>query len=341
MDVAAAEKLPEIYRTSIVWDCHSCMPIKANQDLSAVERHRRAGATFVSLNVGMDFNPLGQCIRVVAGFRDWIFKHSDRYLLAGTVEDVKRAKREGKLAIAFDLEGSVMLEDDLCMLGLFRDLGVRQIHLAYNRNNSIASGCHDQDRGLTALGRAAVKEINRVGMLMDCSHTGRRTSLEIMEISKKPVIFSHSNPLALREHVRNITDEQIDKCAATGGVIGICGIGPFLGNNDIRTETVIRHIDYVAQRVGARHIGLGLDYVFHPEIDDLPAHESPDKWWPRALGYGSTGGAMQIVPPEQLPEIAEGLVKHGYADADIAGILGGNFLRAAEQTWIPAESRAD
>jgi membrane dipeptidase len=221
------------------------------------------------------------------------------------------------------------------MLGLFRDLGVRQIHLAYNLNNSIASGCHDQDRGLTALGRAVVKEINRVGMLMDCSHTGRKTSLEIMEISSKPVIFSHSNPLALREHVRNITDEQIDKCAKTGGVIGICGIGPFLGNNDIRTETVIRHIDYVAQRVGAQHIGLGLDYVFHPEIDDLPPSEDADKWWPRALGYGSTGGAMQIVPPEQLPEIAEGLLRHGYAEADIAGILGGNFIRAAEQTWIP------
>jgi len=334
MDVATVEKAPEIYRTSIVWDCHSCMPIKPNQDLSAVERHRRAGATFVSLNVGMDFNPLAQCIRVVAGYRDWIKKNSDRYLLAETIEDVKRAKREGKLAIAFDLEGSAMLEDDLNMLGLFRDLGVRQIHLAYNLNNSIASGCHDQDRGLTSLGRAVVKEINRVGMLMDCSHTGRKTSLEIMEISSKPVIFSHSNPLALREHVRNITDEQIDKCAKTGGVIGICGIGPFLGNNDIRTETVIRHIDYVAQRVGARHIGLGLDYVFHPEIDDLPPDQNADKWWPRALGYGSTGGAMQIVPPEQLPEIAGGLVKHGYSDADIGGILGGNFLRAAEQTWI-------
>jgi membrane dipeptidase len=179
-----------------------------------------------------------------------------------------------------------------------------------------------------------VKEINRVGMLMDCSHTGRKTSLEIMEISSKPVIFSHSNPLALREHVRNITDEQIDTCAKTGGVIGICGIGPFLGNNDIRTETVIRHIDYVAQRVGAKHIGLGLDYVFHPEIDDLPPDQDADKWWPRALGYGSTNGAMQIVPPEQLPEIAGALVKHGYADADIAGILGGNFIRAAEQTWI-------
>jgi len=338
MDVASVRgpdstSWPEVFRRSIVWDAHSCMPIKANQDLAAAERHRRAGATFVSLNVGMDFNPLGQCIRVIAGYRDWIRQHSDRFLLAETVEDVRRAKREGKLAIAFDLEGSVMLEDDLAMVALFRDLGVRQIHLAYNLNNSIAAGCHDEDRGLTELGRAVVKEINRVGMLMDCSHSGRRTSLEIMENSEKPVIFSHSNPKALRNHGRNIDDEQIDACARTGGVIGICGIGPFLGENDIRTETILRHIDYVAERVGTRHIGLGLDYVFHPEVEDLPPTERADKWWPRRFGYGSTQGAMRIVPPEQLPEIAEALVKRGLAEAEIVGILGGNFLRAAEATW--------
>src|SRR3954469_14934506 len=108
MDVATVEKAPEIYRKSIVWDCHSCMPIKANQDLAAAERHRRAGATFVSLNVGMDFNPLAQCIRVIAGVRDWIKKHPDRFILAETAADVRRAKQDGKLAIAFDLEGSVM-----------------------------------------------------------------------------------------------------------------------------------------------------------------------------------------------------------------------------------------
>src|ERR1700743_2943911 len=97
MDVASLrakgpETWPEIYKRSIVWDAHSCMPIKANQDLSGAERHRRAGASFLSLNVGMDFNPLGQCIRVIAGFRDYIRKHADRFILAETVDDVRRAK---------------------------------------------------------------------------------------------------------------------------------------------------------------------------------------------------------------------------------------------------------
>jgi membrane dipeptidase len=336
MDQVAVRAESDLYRRTIVWDAHSCMPIQPNQDLSRLERHRQAGATFVSLNVGMDFNPLAQCIRVIAGYRDWLRRHADRFVLAETTEDVRRAKIEGKLAVAFDLEGSVMLEDDLAMLGLFRDVGVRQIHLAYNLNNSIAAGCHDEDRGLTALGRAVVAEINRVGMLMDCSHSGRKTSLEIMEISEKPVIFSHANPKALRNHGRNIDDTQIDACAKTDGVIGICGIGPFLGENDIRTETILRHIDYVAERVGTRHIGLGLDYVFHPEVDDLPAGEPAEKWWPRKYGYGSSHGPMKIVPPEQLPEIADALVKRGLKEDEIIGIMGGNFLRAAEATWAKA-----
>jgi membrane dipeptidase len=328
--------VPEVYRKAIVWDAHSCMPIAANQDLSDLERHRRAGASFISINVGMDFNPLGQCIRVIAGYRDWLAKHTEHFILATTAADVRRAKAEDKLAVAFDLEGSVMLEDDLAMLRLFRDLGVRQIHLAYNLNNSIAAGCHDEDRGLTELGRAVVKEINAVGMLMDCSHSGRRTSLEIMAVSKKPVIFSHSNPKGMRNHGRNIDDEQIAACAKTDGVIGICGIGPFLGENDIRSETVVRHIDYVAERVGTRHIGLALDFVFDPAHDDLPKGEDHNKWWPRTEGYGKATAPTRIVPPEQLPEIAEVLLKRGYPEADIVGILGGNFLRVAEATWTTA-----
>ncbi len=334
----ARETRPEnsLYRNAIVWDSHACMPLAYNQDLAELERHRMAGATFISINVGMDFNPLGQCIRVIAGYRDWIAKHPEHFLQAETVADVRRAKREGKLAVAFDLEGSVMLEDDLAMLRLFRDLGVRQIHLAYNRNNSIAAGCHDADRGLTALGRAVVAEINAVGMLMDCSHSGRQTSLEIMEISKRPVIFSHSSVKALKNHPRNIDDEQIAACARTGGVIGIAGIGTFLGDNDIRTETIIRHVDYLAERVGTSHIGIGTDFEFaaRPGHSDLPPGMDPDFWWPKVSGYAS--GKTQIVPPEQLPEFAEGLLRRGYKDAEVVGIIGGNFLRVAEATWPAA-----
>src|SRR5262249_47911774 len=168
MTTQAHAETPPVYRHQIVWDAHTCLPLKFGLDMSDIERHRQAGATFVSINVGMDFNPLGQVIRVIAGFRDWLGRHHDKDILAGTVADVHRAKQEGRLAVAFDLEGSVMLEDDLSMVRLFSDLGVRQIHLAYNRDNSVAGGCHGADRGLTPLGRHVVEKINEAGMLMDC-----------------------------------------------------------------------------------------------------------------------------------------------------------------------------
>ncbi|HTI44783.1 MAG TPA: membrane dipeptidase [Candidatus Nitrosotalea sp.] len=325
-----------LYESAIVWDAHACLPLEYNADMSPLERHRKAGATFVSVNVGMDFNPLAQVIRVIAGFRDWLSKHSAHYILAQSVEDVRRAKREGKLAVAFDLEGSVMLEDDLAMVGLYRDLGVRQIHLAYNLNNSIAGGCHDGDRGLTELGRAVVREINRVGMLMDCSHSSRATALEIMEVSSKPVIFSHANVQALVDHRRNIDDERIQACARTDGVVGVNGIGLFLGNT-IEIDAMIRHVDYLAEHIGTRHIGIGIDYAFdskNPQHSDLPPGEPAAKWWPREHGYG--GAKFGCVAPEKLPEIAEALSKRGYKDDEVVAILGGNFMRAAEATWIAA-----
>jgi membrane dipeptidase len=320
-----------LHAASLVWDAHACLPLEPGGSMEELERHRAAGVSFVSVNVGMDLNPLSQVMRVIAGFRAWLAAHPDRFLLAGSVADVERARREGKLAVAFDLEGSVMLEDDLHMVALYRDLGVRQIHLAYNRDNSVAGGCHGADIPLSTLGRAVVAEVNRAGLLMDCSHSGYRTSMEIMEISTRPVIFSHANPKALKAHARNITDDQIDACARTGGVVAINGIGIFLGANDISVATLVRHIDYVVRRVGPTHVGIGLDYCFGTLTGDVPTGTDPAEWWPPGNEYDIDN--MAIVPPERFPEITEALLDRGYPEADIRGILGGNMLRVARESW--------
>lgn len=321
---------PALYRDSVIWDAHACLPLLPNGDMSPLARHRDAGVTYVSVNVGMDFNPLADCIQVIAGFRDWIAKNPDKYLLAGNVDDVLRAKKEGRLAVSFDLEGSMMLNDDLAMIGLFRDLGVRQIHLAYNRDNNIAGGCHGIDQGLTDLGREVVREINRVGMIMDCSHSARQTSLDIMALSSKPVVFSHSNPKGLRDHPRNVDDAQIKACAGTGGIVAINGIGPFLG--DDRTETILDHIDYAVRLVGVRHVGIGIDYSFDQVHSDLPPGEDAAYWWPKTSGVDF--GKMAFVPPERWPAIAVALLARGYSEEDAVAILGGNFMRVARESWI-------
>lgn len=317
------------------WDAHACFPLGPNGDMSGLQRYRKAGASFVSVNVGMDMTPLPEIIRTIAGFRHWISQHSDQFLLATRTSDVTLARESGRLAVGFDLEGSVMLQEDPAMIGLFAQLGVRQILLAYNRNNQAAGGCHDKEQGLTSLGRCFVQEINRQGILMDCSHTSRSTSLEVMEMSTRPVIFSHSNPFALHGHPRNIDDEQIRACAGTNGVIGLSGVDIFFPaqSNDL-VSGLLDQIDYVADLVGPRHIGLGLDYVF-PEDEDLfgdsELSEEDKLWWPEGMGYDWEN--VRFMPPESLPRIAEGLALRNYSDEDIALIMGLNFKRAATHTW--------
>src|SRR6202012_3356047 len=156
--------------------------------------------------------------------------------------------------------------------------------IAYNRNNALGGGCQDVDRGLTRFGRAVVTEMARVGMTVCCSHTGYRTTMDVMRHASAPVIFSHSNPLGVWRHKRNIRDEAIRACAATGGVVGINGLGLFLGNNDTRSEIVADHIDYVANLAGVDPVGLGLDYVFDSaELDEyLKANPA---MFPPAEGY--------------------------------------------------------
>jgi membrane dipeptidase len=323
----AAERL---HSGTLVWDAHSCLPLVPGASMEPLERHRRAGVDFVSVNVGMDLNPVAQVMRVIAGFRAFIAAHGDQYRLVGSVAEIERARREGKLAIAFDLEGSAMLADDPAMVALYRDLGVRQIHLAYNRDNSIAGGCHGADIDLSPLGREVVAEINRVGLLMDCSHSGYRTSMEVMELSTRPVIFSHANPRALKDHARNIRDDQIDACVRTGGVVCVNGIGIFLGANDISSATFVRHLDYLVKRVGPRHVGIGLDYMFGELSGDLPAGTDRNDWWPPGNEYDLD--KIAVLPPEHLPEITEALLERGYAEADIRLILGENMARVARET---------
>jgi len=326
-----SEHAAALHRDAIVWDTHGGFSPFPDLDLSFLERWLDSGVTYLSVNVGYDHVITWQdTIRAVAHFRRWIALHPLKFLLAETPADIARSKREGKLAIAFDLEGTDALDGNIEMIAFYYQLGVRQMLFAYNRTNRFAGGCHDEDIGLTPLGREAVAEMNRIGMVVDCSHTSYRSTMEMMEQSTAPVVFSHSNPRALCDHGRNIRDDQIRACAATDGVIGINGVGAFLGGNDISAGRMVAHIDYVAQLVGASHVGLGLDYL--PDVEEVPKlfARYPQAW----PGY-SAADMMdnRFAPPELLPEITDLLVARGYSDSDVRGVLGENFLRVARQVW--------
>ncbi|HMH27811.1 MAG TPA: membrane dipeptidase [Steroidobacteraceae bacterium] len=311
------------------WDNHGCMPLRPLdlKFLPQLSRYKKAGFRVVGINAGFDGVPWAETLRMLASFRGWIARHPKKYSLLSTPRDLSRLK--GRLGVFFDIEGGSALNEQLSMVELYRDLGVRWMLIAYNKNNALGGGCQDVDRGLTKFGRQVINEMNRVGMTVCCSHTGYKTTMDVMRRAARPVIFSHSNPLGVWRHKRNIRDEAIKACAATGGVVGINGIGLFLGKNDTRSQTVVTHIDYVVQLVGPDHVGLGLDYVFDTAELEEYLKANPHIF-PPAEGYGDSFGQVQ---PEQLPDIVSDLFARGYTVSDVRKIIGGNFRRIARETW--------
>ena len=316
----------QLLADSIVWDNHACMPLRPHDEkfLPQLERFRMNGVTVVSLNVGFDVEPIEMHVRMLAHFRRWVLQRPSEYLLVERLADVHAAKESGRLGIVFDIEGAKAIGDQLSLIELYYDLGVRWMLIAYNRANLVGGGCLDPvDAGLTEYGARAIDEMARVGMVTCCSHTGERTSLDVIEHAKNPVIFSHSNPRTLWDHPRNINDNVIKACAVKGGVVCINGVGAFLGDDSARSETVARHIDYVAKLVGIDHVALGLDYVF--DNDEVLAYMRAH---PGLFGNDAPS-FVNFAAPEQIPEIATCLSGLGYARPDLERVLGLNLLRIA------------
>jgi len=285
----------------------------------------------------MDMTATVQVLRVIAGFGEWIRQNSDRFILASSLDDIYAAAQTGRLAITFDLEGSNMLESDPAMVALYAELGVRQILLAYNRDNACAGGIHGAGIGLTELGKVVVSEMNRCGIVVDCAHASKRSSLDIIGFSQKPAVFSHANVKALYDHPRNIDDEQIKACANAGGVIGITGLEVFLGDSELTNESYVRQVQYVANLVGPEHVGIGLDTVLVPGHNDLPEGDDEERWWPNKYYGGVT--SLRSIQPERIGGIFEDLASKGFSTNELEGIAGKNFQRVAASTLLPASQR--
>ena len=180
-----------------------------------------------------------------------------------TVEDIRQAKKAGKVGIIFGFQDTAPIEHDSRLLSIFKALGIRVIQLTYMERNYVGDGCLERtDAGLSRFGLEVIEEMNRLGMLIDLSHVGYKTTMDAIEASEKPVAFTHANPRALCDHLRNKTDEQLIALAEKGGVVGANIFPPFLAAGSKATlGDFVDVIDYLVKVVGIDHVSIGTDFT--------------------------------------------------------------------------------
>ena len=263
-------------------------------------------------------------------------------------DDVRQAKRDGVGCLYFGGNGVpltqawVSVEDELRYVRVFHQLGIRMMHVTYNRRNRLGDGCAEPaNGGLSDFGRAAVDELNRVGVIVDVSHSGWQTSLEAAQRSSKPMIASHSTCGALYEHIRSKPDNVIRAIADTGGYIGICCIPRFLRHGGGITA-LLDHIDHVVKKFGPDHAAIGTDVAYQSrntarERVNLPVRpKGRTRWaalWPPD-NFKTTDRMKQSMAWTNWPFFTVGLVQRGHSDAVIQKIIGQNVLRVLEANRV-------
>lgn len=331
----ASVRAAALVRSALVWD--NVFPVNLPGEIElgnsweALQSFRDAGFNVVSITLAGDNHNVSQAFSLCAWARRELAARAERLLLIKDTGDIERARASGRLGVILHFEGTRCFERDPAVIELFYELGIRQTLIAFNQQNSAGGGCADPgDGGLTPYGRRLIREMQRVGMLVDLSHTGERTSLDVIALATRPVVFSHSNARALCPSFRNLTDEQIRGCARTGGVVGVSGSSEYLGDFSCSSETVFRHIDYLATCVGVDHVALGLDVVFDPEALSAWARGRPDEW---PMTQDPHWRGFRYARPEQITQVVELMLQAGYSEADVRKVLGENWLRVCAAAW--------
>lgn len=271
-----------------------------------------------------------------AAWQGFAGRNADLFSLVGRAADLDHAKAQRKIAVIMGVQNSEHFREPKDVKSFYQ-LGQRCSQLTYNSQNLIGSGSTDRvDGGVSDFGVEIIKAMNEVGMLVDVSHSGDRTTLDAIEISPKPIAITHSNCRALNNHPRLKTDEAIKKLAAKGGVMGITGVRNFVSDKEPTTvDTMVDHIDHVVKLVGIEHVGIGSDADLNG-YDDMPADQQKMLRGAYKSSYAfrdklDTDGFDH---PRKIFDLTEALIRRGYSDDNITAVLGGNFRRLLGSTWL-------
>lgn len=334
----------KLYEKAIVIDgqlgFEPAMPTSFEQKWQLIDRYHASGVTAVTITLANDESTLEETIFYLARIRKHILDNRDKYILATTAEHILQAKKENKIALRLMFQGTAPIGKNLNLVELFHRLGISSMILAYNIRTPMGDGViEENDSGLSLLGKQLIAEMNRIGMIIDGSHSSYKTVMDAAKLSSAPIVISHSAIAALHPHARNVKDDQIIAVAQTGGIIGINGLGLLLGDENAPIEKLVDHIEYTLNLVGKNHVAIGLDNLY---FRDQFAEFMKNQPSTHPQTYAEiTANAMnwKCIQPEQLIEVVEMLLQRGHDEDTILAVLGGNILRVmhiTEEKRMPA-----
>lgn len=268
-------------------------------------------------------------IETIRNIAEWIVlarENSDIVSLATSAEEIRTAAEVNKVAVILGFQNTSPFDQDYTSVEIFHKLGVRIAQLTYNIQNYVGGSCYDTtDSGLTRFGEIIVSEMNRVGMLVDLSHVGNRTSLDAIHSSSQPVAITHANPLWFHDTPRNKPDDVINAVAARGGIIGACLYPNVIGGKDTSLKDFSLMVLKLIDQVGIEHVAIGSDATrnwgkHHVEVlRDGRWRKRQEATWPEWPDW--------FTSPKDFPMLAESLSTLGLSDSDLNALLGENWLR--------------
>lgn len=326
----------ELHDQSLVIDAVGALA----RDPAYLEWYRAGGVTALAPTVGGTDSARVTLNELAIWSR--LFRERDDLVLVRVARDIEIAKQENKLGLFLHFQGADPIEDTLDLVDLYKSLGVGVVQLTYNIRNRVGDGCEERtDAGLSRFGLKLVERLNQARVIVDCSHTGLRTSLEAIAHSSAPVILSHSNAAAVHASPRNVADELIRAIGKSGGVIGVVGF-PGMVSTARRPslDEFIAHIDRIVELVGIDHVGLGLDYYssqagIASDEDAMRVYEGyiASGIWSRAYPPPPHHYPAGIETPRDLRGLTGALLERGYREPDVRKILGENWLRVMRLVW--------